>query len=167
MSRPSLRSLIFGRPFRSLKTSGAALALVAASLGTPSLFAVDPVDATIVSQNVVNKIDEKVYSHFLEHIYNSCNGGLWGELVWNRSLEAGIDQSWSWADGVIKQDSRANDCRLLLGAELQGDAPWTDYDVRVTARKIDGSEGFLLMFRAAPDQSSYYWVNVGGWCQRI
>jgi len=163
MSRPSLRSFVFGRPFNSLKTSGAALALAAASLGAPSLFAADPVDATIVSQNVVNKIDEKVYSHFLEHIYNSCNGGLWGELVWNRSLEAGTDQSWSWADGVIKQDSRANDRRLLLGAELQGDAPWTDYDIRVTAKKIDGSEGFLIMFRAAPDQSSYYWVNVGGW----
>lgn len=163
MSRHSLRSLIFGRSLRSLKTSGAALAVLAASLGTTSLFAADPVDATIVSQNVVNKIDDKVYSHFLEHIYNSCNGGLWGELVWNRSLEAGTDQSWSWADGVIKQDSRANDRRLLLGAELQGDAPWTDYDIRVTARKIDGSEGFLLMFRAAPDQSSYYWVNVGGW----
>ena len=163
MSRHSLRSLIFGRSLCSLKTSGAALAVLAASLGTTSLFAADPVDATIVSQNVVNKIDDKVYSHFLEHIYNSCNGGLWGELVWNRSLEAGTEQSWSWTDGVIKQDSRANDCRLLLGAELQGDAPWTDYDIRVTARKIDGSEGFLLMFRAAPDQSSYYWVNVGGW----
>ncbi len=36
---------------------------------------------------VVNGIDEKVYGHFLEHIYNSCNGGLWGELIWNRSFE--------------------------------------------------------------------------------
>lgn len=156
MSQQSLRSLIFRRPFASL-------AFLAASLGAPLLFAADPIESTIVSQNVVNKIDEKIYSHFLEHIYNSCNGGLWGELVWNRSLEAGADPSWSWADGVIKQDSRAVDRRLLLGAELQGDAPWTDYDVRVTARKLEGSEGFLIIFRAAEDGSSYYWANIGGW----
>lgn len=156
MSQQSLRSLIFRRPFASL-------AFLAASLGAPLLFAADPIESTIVSQNVVNKIDEKIYSHFLEHIYNSCNGGLWGELVWNRSLEAGADPSWSWADGVIRQDSRAVDRRLLLGAELQGDAPWTDYDVRVTARKLEGSEGFLIIFRAAEDGSSYYWANIGGW----
>ena len=121
------------------------------------------VELSINANKVVQRIDERIYSHFLEHIYNSCNGGLWGELVWNRSLEAGKDSGWSFSDGVVKQSSHATDCRLLLGAEQQADSTWTDYDVRVLAKKVSGSEGFLVLFRAAPDMSSYYWLNLGGW----
>ena len=121
------------------------------------------VAATINSNETIRNIDEKIYSHFLEHIYNSCNGGLWGELVWNRSLEAGSESGWSFEDGVLKQDTTATDRRFLLGADLQNQQPWTDYDVRVLAKKISGSEGFLILFRAAPDMSSYYWLNLGGW----
>lgn len=121
------------------------------------------VNASINTQNVIQKIDEKIYSHFLEHIYNSCNGGLWGELVWNRSLEAGKISGWRFEDGVLKQDTLATDCRYVLGADLQGDSPWTDYDVRVLAKKISGQEGFLVMFRVSQDGSSYYWLNLGGW----
>ncbi len=125
------------------------------------------VNAAIDSQNVIQKIDEKIYSHFLEHIYNSCNGGLWGELIWNRSLEAGKTSGWTFEDGVLKQTTTQTDCRYLLGAKLQGEKPWTDYDVRVLAKKVSGSEGFLVLFRAAPDMSSYYWLNLGGWENRF
>ena len=121
------------------------------------------VNASIDTQKTIHKIDERIYSHFLEHIYNSCNGGLWGELVWNRSLEAGKPSGWKFEEGVLKQDSMATDCRYILGSDLQGDSPWTDYDVRVTAKKIAGNEGFLVMFRVSPDGSSYYWLNLGGW----
>lgn len=121
------------------------------------------VSASIDSRKTINKIDEKLYSHFLEHIYNSCNGGLWGELVWNRSLEAGRISGWSFENGILKQDSIAADCRYVIGAELQGDSPWTDYDVRIRAKKISGLEGFLIMFRVSEDGSSYYWLNLGGW----
>jgi alpha-N-arabinofuranosidase len=38
-------------------------------------------------EKVVNRVDERIYGHFLEHIYHSVNGGLWGETVWNRSFE--------------------------------------------------------------------------------
>ena len=121
------------------------------------------VSATINTRETTQIIDEKVYSHFLEHIYNSCNGGLWGELVWNRSLEAGRESGWSFEDGILKQGTTATDRRFLLGADLQAERPWTDYDVRVLAKKVAGSEGFLVIFRAAPDMSSYYWLNLGGW----
>ncbi|MBP5621161.1 MAG: DUF1080 domain-containing protein, partial [Thermoguttaceae bacterium] len=121
------------------------------------------VTASINTQKTIQKIDERIYSHFLEHIYNSCNGGLWGELVWNRSLEAGRPSGWKFEDGVLKQDSMATDCRYILGSDLQGDSPWTDYDVRVSAKKTAGNEGFLVMFRVSPDGSSYYWLNLGGW----
>ena len=96
------------------------------------------VEASVNTQKTLHQIDRRVYSHFLEHIYNSCNGGLWGELVWNRSLEAGKAPSWSFDDGVLKQSSMANDCRFILGADLQKDAPWTDYDVRVNVHKQKG-----------------------------
>jgi alpha-N-arabinofuranosidase len=36
---------------------------------------------------VLGTIDERIYGHFLEHIYHSVNGGLWGEMVWDRSFE--------------------------------------------------------------------------------
>ncbi len=131
--------------------------------GNSALLAQDSVSASIDTRKTLQTIDEKIYSHFLEHIYNSCNGGLWGELVWNRSLEAGRMSGWSYDDGVLKQDSTSIDCRYILGADLQGDSPWTDYDVRVLAKKVSGREGFLVMFRVSDDGKSYYWLNLGGW----
>lgn len=33
------------------------------------------------------KIDVGIYGQFLEHLYHSVNGGIWGDVVWNRSFE--------------------------------------------------------------------------------
>ena len=41
-----------------------------------------PVTITVDPSKVLHGIDEKIYGHFLEHIYHSCNGGLWGDLIW-------------------------------------------------------------------------------------
>src|SRR4051794_40998517 len=38
-------------------------------------------------KQVVNGVDEKVYGHFLEHIFHSVNGGVWGGLGLERSFE--------------------------------------------------------------------------------
>ena len=46
-----------------------------------------PVSLTVDPDKVVGPIDERIYGHFLEHIYHFCNGGFWGEVVWNRSFE--------------------------------------------------------------------------------
>ncbi len=51
-------------------------------------FAAD-VNLVVNTDQVIHRVDPMVYGHFLEHIYNSCNGGLWGELIWNRSFEGG------------------------------------------------------------------------------
>src|SRR3954454_20085561 len=56
------------------------------------VLAVRPAGAQSVSlaidpDRVVNRVDEKIYGHFLEHIYHAVNGGLWGEMVWDRSFE--------------------------------------------------------------------------------
>ncbi|MCY3018809.1 MAG: alpha-N-arabinofuranosidase [Planctomycetota bacterium] len=60
--------------------------LTALLLATGSIWAAS-VSVTVDPDKVVGHIDERLYGQFLEHIYHSCNGGLWGEVVWNRSFE--------------------------------------------------------------------------------
>ncbi|MBP8605552.1 MAG: family 43 glycosylhydrolase [Phycisphaerae bacterium] len=109
--------------------------------------------------NIANTIDEKIYGHFLEHIYHSVNGGLWGELVWNRSFEMSDSGGgiWSIEDNQLIQSSLSTDVRLPFG-----DTGWSDYELTLEARKDGGSEGFLIPFRYA-DGDNFYWLNLGGW----
>ncbi|MBE0536190.1 MAG: DUF1080 domain-containing protein [Phycisphaerae bacterium] len=106
---------------------------------------------------VLNRIDEKVYGHFFEHIYHSANGGLWGELVWNRSFEENSSGRWLIEEGTISQGGMGTDQRLVFG-----DAAWTDYEFTLEAKKTGGSEGFLILFRET-DPAAHYWYNIGGW----
>ena len=106
---------------------------------------------------VVNRIDEKVYGHFLEHIYHSCNGGLWGELIWNRSFEQNELGHWTIEDDRIAQQGMGTNVRLTFG-----DAAWQDYEYSLEARKTGGQEGFLVLFRVKNDKE-FYWCNLGGW----
>lgn len=112
---------------------------------------------TIDPAQVVNPIDEKVYGHFFEHIYHSANGGLWGELVWNRSFEENNAGQWRIEDGVVVQNGMGTDQRLTFG-----DVNWTDYEFTLEAQKTGGSEGFLILFRETSPQA-HYWYNLGGW----
>lgn len=110
--------------------------------------------------NIVNTIDEKVYGHFLEHIYHSANGGLWGDLVWNRSFEISGSGGavWTIENGdELVQSSLATDVHMEFG-----DTGWDDYELTLQAQKDGGSEGFLIVFRA-PDSDNFYWLNLGGW----
>jgi len=119
--------------------------------------AVRDISYTIDPGRVLNRIDEKVYGHFFEHIYHSANGGLWGELVWNRSFEENTAGRWSIEDGQLVQAGSGTDLRLVFG-----DRSWTDCEYTLEAMKTGGAEGFLILFRAASDQD-YYWYNIGGW----
>ncbi|MGL4595083.1 MAG: family 16 glycoside hydrolase, partial [Thermoguttaceae bacterium] len=118
----------------------------------------EDVQLRIEPNRVLHQIDEKIYGHFLEHIYHSCNGGLWGELIWDRSFEDSNLSKWQKRnDGVIEQLGRAPDQRLLFG-----DPNWSDYEFSVEAKKNGGDEGFLLLFRVKNDKE-FHWVNLGGW----
>ena len=119
--------------------------------------AVRDISYTIDPGRVLNRIDEKVYGHFFEHIYHSANGGLWGELVWNRSFEENTAGRWSIEDGQLVQAGSGTDLRLVFG-----DRSWTDCEYTLEAMKTGGAEGFLILFRAASDRADY-WYNLGGW----
>jgi alpha-N-arabinofuranosidase len=116
------------------------------------------VSLTLRPGQVLNEVDVKIYGHFLEHIYHSCNGGLWGELIWNRSFEGtGAGQAWTISDNCLAQLGGGTNVRFLLG-----EPAWSDYEFTVEARKTGGEEGFLMIVRAASDKE-FYWANIGGW----
>ena len=115
------------------------------------------VSLTMQPDRVLNGIDEKVYGHFLEHIYHSCDGGLWGELVWNRSFEENEAGQWGVVGEEVVQSGMGTNIRLTFG-----DKGWTDYEYTLEARKTGGNEGFLILFRVK-NEKEFYWCNLGGW----
>jgi alpha-L-arabinofuranosidase len=117
----------------------------------------EKVALTIDPGRITGQVDKKVYGHFLEHIFHSVNGGLWGEMVWNRSFEES-HSNWSLhKNGSIEQSGLAENVRLVFG-----DPTWKDYDLTLEASKTDGEEGFLILFRVA-GKDDFYWLNFGGW----
>ncbi len=64
---------------------------------------------------------------------------------------------WTWENGVLRQNSDETNCR-----DTSGDSNWTDYTYTLKARKLSGSEGFLIMFHAV-DEDNWIWWNIGGW----
>ena len=108
--------------------------------------------------NITHQLDEKIYGHFLEHIYHSVNNGLWGDLVWNRNFERimGSGGEWTIEDSALVQSSLNTNIRLLFG-----ETSWSDYEITLQAQKFGGDEGFLILFRANGD--NFYWANLGGW----
>ena len=56
----------------------------------------------------------------------------------------------------------ASECAEGETWAMTGDPSWTDYTIRLKARKQSGPEGFLVLFHAQ-DGSNYRWWNVGGW----
>ncbi len=64
---------------------------------------------------------------------------------------------WKAQDGVLRQNSPADNVRAIAG-----DKSWTDYTYTLKARKLGGAEGFLILFNVR-DENRKSWWNLGGW----
>ena len=45
------------------------------------------VEVAVRADVALNAVDERIYGFLLEHIYHSCDNGICGEEVFNRSFE--------------------------------------------------------------------------------
>lgn len=65
---------------------------------------------------------------------------------------------WQVSNGVFMQISNATPALTTFMIS----EPLTNYTVSVRAKKIEGTEGFLVGF-GIQDSDNYYWLNLGGW----
>jgi alpha-L-arabinofuranosidase len=78
------------------------------------------------------------------------NAGANGWQVYNGT--------WSTNTGLYQQTSASTtDCRATTG-----NTNWSNYTISLRARKVSGSEGFLILFNWT-DDNNWTWWNVGGW----
>ena len=99
----------------------------------------------------VREIDPKIYGQFLEHIYHSVNGGVWGEVVWNRSFEERLSpDDWRVHDGLLLSPANASpanapkESRFLIGGEA-----WRDYDFWVDVHRTSDAGSVVIAARVA------------------
>jgi alpha-L-arabinofuranosidase len=64
---------------------------------------------------------------------------------------------WDLQDKAIKPSAADSESWAITG-----DPAWTDYTIKLRARKIGGNEGFLVLWHAA-NGTNYHWWNIGGW----
>jgi hypothetical protein len=88
---------------------------------------------------------------------------------------------WDIQDGALHQGAIDDNCMAVVADEFWQEE-WTEYTMELSAKKLSGNEGFLIMFRlhGAPEargktlralpprmegQSpmTEYWWNIGGW----
>lgn len=65
---------------------------------------------------------------------------------------------WETVDGALRQTGDNQPTRAAIGSASWGG----EYTVSLKARKISGSEGFLIGFQLSSD-SERRWLNLGGW----
>ena len=68
-----------------------------------------------------------------------------------------IKGEWDITPNNITLKKKATPAYVIAGKKY-----WTDYSIELEARKIDGSEGFLILFRYQ-DEGDWLWWNIGGW----
>lgn len=65
--------------------------------------------------------------------------------------------TWQTQDGNLRQTGTAAPALALVGSPT-----WSNYTLTLRARKISGSEGFLIAF-GSPGAATKSWWNIGGW----
>jgi alpha-L-arabinofuranosidase len=86
-----------------------------------------------------------------------------GRMLFESDFSKGLDGwktvggDWSVADGALRQTGTNENIRAVAG-----DPSWANYTLTLRARKLGGSEGFLILYET-PDADSPAWWNLGGW----
>ena len=122
---------------------------VAARPASSLVWSIDP-------DHVEGSIDERIYSQFLEHIYHSVEGGLWGELIWNRSFEEDAQKGFYLAENKVELNDQSPNRTLLMG-----DTKWKDYDFTLEARKTSGLEGGVFVLFRGENSRDIYRLDLG------
>ncbi len=65
--------------------------------------------------------------------------------------------TWNTNAGLYQQTAITTDCRSTTG-----NTNWANYTLTLRARKVSGSEGFLILFNWL-DDNNWTWWNIGGW----
>lgn len=65
--------------------------------------------------------------------------------------------TWQTQDGYLRQTGGGTPALALVGSSA-----WSNYTLTLKARKISGSEGFLITF-GSPGDGTKTWWNIGGW----
>ena len=116
--------------------------------------AIPNVSLVVDTDSVLNRIDRKIYGQFLEHIYHAADGGLWGELIWNRSFEEppqwAVEGNW-----IVNKSVGGHLPKLVFG-----EADWNDYEFSFEAQRIEGGAAFMMIVRADAE-GGFYWFQMG------
>jgi hypothetical protein len=57
------------------------------ALSLASVAAAESLELTVHTEKTVKTVSTGIYGQFLEHIFNSVHGGLWGDQILNFTLE--------------------------------------------------------------------------------
>src|SRR3954447_15295814 len=88
--------------------------------------AAQSVTLTVNTSGSLHTVDEKIYGQTI------ANGGVWGEMVGNRSFEDSlVEGAWKVSNGVLEA---AGDGRFRFGAET-----WRDYEVSLDVARPTGA----------------------------
>lgn len=86
-----------------------------------------------------------------------------GQVIYSKKFSTGLADvtldggQWKAEGDLLKQTSDARPALAFLG-----DPSWTDYTLKVKARKTGGREGFFVLFDALGVNNHWRW-NIGGW----
>ncbi len=80
--------------------------------------------------------------------------GFGGEADGRRRTQS----RWAFEDGVMKQQNQRAEGSVILNTTNLPD----NYTLRVEARRMEGNEGFIVVFGAEDDENLIWW-NLGGW----
>lgn len=89
-----------------------------------------PLEATITvaAQNVTGEVHPYIFGHFIEHEYNTIQGGLWAELLRDRKFEQGDKDRDGVSDGWVPQERIQNRYWEVVGGQANGRRYFIDHN---------------------------------------